>query len=196
MFLITAFSLALLIFSEGVAGIEHSVQEAIGILESLGAAGVCHPYTNDFAPAIPLCDYDNTLFRRLEYEYESESESSHHESSWFYARNALFALLCVSASAIMAGTLMGFMTLEPLMLSVKARAASTIEDRHKAQALLPFTQKKNLVLVSILIVNCVANEALPLFLDEIVPDYMALILSVTLGTSYVSLRKMERMSPV
>jgi metal transporter CNNM len=94
----------------------------------------------------------------------------------------------------MAGTLMGFMTLEPLLLSVKARAASTLEERHKAQALLPFTEKKNLVLVSILIVNCATNEALPLFLDQIVPGYIAVILSVTLGTLFVRSRKVCRLS--
>jgi hypothetical protein len=156
----------------------------------VGVAGACHPYTNDFAPHLPLCDFDNTLLRRL------ETESTHDESGWFYAKNALFSLLCVSASAIMAGTLMGFMTLEPLLLSVKARAASTLEERHKAQALLPFTEKKNLVLVSILIVNCATNEALPLFLDQIVPDYIAVIVSVTLGTFCMRSKEMECRTPV
>jgi hypothetical protein len=182
MFFIPAFFLGLLGISGSVATTrtEDSVREAIGILESVGAEGACHPFSSEFAPDLPLCDYDNTLLRRL------ESDSAHDESSWFYAKNVLFSLLCISGSAIMAGTLMGFMTLEPLLLSVKARAASTLEERHKAQALLPFTEKKNLVLVSILIVNCATNEALPLFLDQIVPDYMAVILSVTLGTLFDS----------
>jgi hypothetical protein len=189
--LLPAFVLVRLFFSGGVVGsrTEDSVQEAIAILESVGAAGVCHPLTNDFAPALPLCHYDSTLLRRL------HEESSHNEGSWFYARNILFSLLCVTASAIMAGTLMGFMTLDPLVLGIKARASNSPEERHKAQALLPFTQKKNLVLVSILVVNCATNEALPIFLNEIVPDYVAVILSVTLGTSLAPKNGMN-MTPV
>jgi hypothetical protein len=178
--LLLAFVLVLLIFSGGVAGsrTEDSVQEAIAILESVGAAGVCHPFTNDFAPALPLCHHDSTLLRRLE-----STHNVRNEGSWFYARNALFSLLCITVSAIMAGTLMGFMTLDPLVLGIKARTANSPDERSKAQALLPFTQKKNLVLVSVLIVNCATNEALPIFLNEIVPEYVAVILSVTLGTS-------------
>ena len=184
MHLLPSFVFVLLIISGGVAGnrTEDSVQEAIAILESVGAAGVCHPFTDDFAPALPLCPHESTLLRRLEYTYTHNVQDS--EDGWYYARNALFSLLCITSSAIMAGTLMGFMTLDPLLLSIKARVDSSMEVRHKAKALLPFTQKKNLVLVAVLICNCATNEALPIFLDRIVPEYVAVILSVTLGTSH------------
>ena len=35
-------------------------------------------------------------------------------------------------------------------------------------------------MVTLLLMNALANEALPLFLDKLVPAYMAVILSVTL----------------
>ena len=181
--LLLAFVFVLLIFSGDVAGdrTEDSVQEAIAILESVGAAGVCHPFTNDFAPALPLCHHDSTSHRRLEYTYAHNPHDD--EGGWYYARNTLWSFLCISCSAIMAGTLMGFMTLDPLVLGIKARVDNSLEVRHQAQALLPFIQKKNLVLVAVLICNCATNEALPIFLDRIVPEYVAIILSVTLGTS-------------
>jgi hypothetical protein len=57
---------------------EDLVREAIGILKSVGAEEACHSFSSEFAPDLPLCDYNNTLLRRL------ESDATHDESSWFY----------------------------------------------------------------------------------------------------------------
>jgi metal transporter CNNM len=67
----------------------------------------------------------------------------------------------------MSGLLMGVMTLDPLMMGIKARVASTVDERRMAVKLMPFIQNKNLVLVSILLINCGVNEALPVFFDAI-----------------------------
>ena len=47
------------------------------------------------------------------------------------------------------------------------------------QNLLWFTKNHHLTLVTLLLANAVAAEALPLFLDKLVPEYLAIVLSVT-----------------
>eukprot|EP00913_Durusdinium_trenchii_P018109 g17017.t1 len=80
-------------------------------------------------------------------------------------------LLCVLSAALAAGLTLGLATLEPFGLQVilAARpedAATTYSDHH-------------LLLVTLLLFNTVANEALPVFLDELVPSWVALLLSVS-----------------
>ena len=97
-----------------------------------------------------------------------------------YIFNGVMALACIIAGATMAGLLMGVMTLDPLILGVKARTADSKTERRRVNALMPFVQNKNLVLVSVLLVNCGVNEALPMFLDELLPNpIITIIVSVT-----------------
>jgi metal transporter CNNM len=97
-----------------------------------------------------------------------------------YIFNGMMASACIIMGALMAGLLMGVMTLDPLILAVKARTADSKTERRRVNALMPFVQNKNLVLVSVLLVNCGVNEALPMFLDELLPNpVLTIIISVT-----------------
>lgn len=48
-----------------------------------------------------------------------------------------------------------------------------------ASRLLPIVRKHHLLLVTLLLCNAGCMEALPLFLDNMMPDYLAIIVSVT-----------------
>ena len=76
---------------------------------------------------------------------------------------------------------MGLLSLDELMLLIKQRAGATEKERKAAGRLLPIVRQHHLLLVSLLLMNAMANEALPLFLDKIVPGYLAVILSVTVS---------------
>ena len=54
--------------------------------------------------------------------------------------------------------------------------------KHKqcAARVLPLIKRHHLLLVTLLLMNATANEALPIFLDKIVSEAVAIILSVTL----------------
>jgi metal transporter CNNM len=97
-----------------------------------------------------------------------------------YIFNGMMVLTCICLGATMAGLLMGIMSLDPLILGVKARTAATEVERQRAMALLPFVQNKNLVLVSVLLVNCGTNEALPIFMDALLDNpLLTVILALT-----------------
>jgi metal transporter CNNM len=122
-------------------------------------------------------DYFQESFGDVRVSYDEQNETivtvgdnvivvvEHQLSHYIY--NGVMLMICILIGALMSGLLMGVMTLDPLMMGIKARVASTIDERKMAVKLIPFTQNKNLVLVSILLVNCGVNEALPVFFDAI-----------------------------
>ncbi|OEU19879.1 DUF21-domain-containing protein, partial [Fragilariopsis cylindrus CCMP1102] len=78
-----------------------------------------------------------------------------------------------------AGLTMGMLSIDPLMLLVKIRASHSQEEKKQAEALLPIVKQHHLLLVTLLLLNSMANEALPLFLEVLVSPVVSVILSVS-----------------
>ena len=95
-----------------------------------------------------------------------------HETD-FYITNIAAVSICVILAALMAGLTMGMLSLEPLELAIKMRTG-TESERRMAKTLLPLINDHHRLLVTLLVINAAANEALPLFLDELVPGYVAI----------------------
>ena len=102
------------------------------------------------------------------------------EDTWMYVSNALCALLCITVAALAAGLTLGMLGLDPLLLLIKQRAATDLKERQAASRLLPVVQQHHRLLVTLLLMNAVANEALPIFLEALVPPAYAVLVSVTL----------------
>jgi metal transporter CNNM len=99
------------------------------------------------------------------------------EAFWW---NAAAALTCVGLAALAAGLTLGMLGLDPLMLLIKERAAASPVERGQAKRLLPMVRQHHRLLVTLLLMNSIANEALPIFLEALVPPSVAILLSVTL----------------
>jgi hypothetical protein len=89
------------------------LQEASNWLEeSLGVSGLCHPQSNDYAPAFPKCTEtaDNNIDRRLAQDNYTSSEREYAEikSLGFIGLNLGLALLCVVAGGLAAGLTVGY----------------------------------------------------------------------------------------
>jgi len=82
-------------------------------------------------------------------------------------------------AALAAGLTMGLLSLDPLMLLVKIRASRSPEQKQQAEAVLPIVKQHHLLLVTLLLLNSMANEALPLFLEKLVSPVVSVLLSVT-----------------
>jgi len=67
-------------------------------------------------------------------------------------------------------------------------------ERRRAEDLLEITTDKNVLLVSLILVNAIANEALPIFLDEVLPQWLAIIVSVTLVIFFCELLPITMMT--
>lgn len=109
-------------------------------------------------------------------------------SEWFAF--IAMAVTCVVCAAFAAGLTMGLVALDPMQLQITLHmdvrdCASAHErealllDQACALRVLPLIENHHLLLVTLLLVNAGANEALPIFLDALLPSWAAILVSVT-----------------
>lgn len=92
--------------------------------------------------------------------------------------NLVLSMLCLTFTAFCAGRILGILSLDTLMLQIKIRSGTDPDDQRHARILLPVVQQRHLVLVSLLLLNFVADETLPLFLNKLLPTWMAVCLYI------------------
>jgi metal transporter CNNM len=64
-------------------------------------------------------------------------------------------------------------------MTIKLRSG-TANEKKNASKVLPIISRHHLLLVTLMLWNASATEALPIFLSGLVPEYLAVIISVTL----------------
>lgn len=79
----------------------------------------------------------------------------------------------------MSGLTVGYLSIDDLVLELKV-INGTEKEKKDANRVLAILASRHWLLVTLLLINAAAMEALPLFLDGIVPNYLAIIISVTL----------------
>lgn len=95
---------------------------------------------------------------------------------WFlYAGVSCFLVLF---AGIMSGLTLGLMSLGLVELEILQQSGTPTEKK-QAATILPVVQKQHQLLVTLLLCNAVAMEALPIYLDKLFNQYLAIILSVT-----------------
>ncbi|GLU08814.1 hypothetical protein SLE2022_257010 [Rubroshorea leprosula] len=98
-------------------------------------------------------------------------------SVWFFV-NAGVSCVLVLFAGIMSGLTLGLMSLGLVELEILQRSGTPTEKK-QAAAILPVVQKQHQLLVTLLLCNAAAMEALPIYLDKLFNQYVAIILSVT-----------------
>jgi len=93
--------------------------------------------------------------------------------------NSLMAGICVLCAGLAAGLTMGLLSMDATKLEIKCRVG-TEEEKRDANLVLPIVKQHHLLLVTLLLFNSIANETLPIFLGELVPNYVAILLAVFL----------------
>ncbi|XP_059299035.1 DUF21 domain-containing protein At4g14240-like isoform X2 [Lycium ferocissimum] len=105
-----------------------------------------------------------------------EAEIAFGTVTWFvYAGLSCFLVLF---AGIMSGLTLGLMSLGLVELEILQRSG-TPSEKKQAAAILPVVQKQHQLLVTLLLCNAAAMEALPIYLDKMFNQYVAIILSVT-----------------
>ncbi|XP_045806448.1 DUF21 domain-containing protein At4g14240-like isoform X1 [Trifolium pratense] len=96
--------------------------------------------------------------------------------TWFiYAGISCFLVIF---AGIMSGLTLGLMSLGLVDLEILQRSGSPSEKK-QAAVILPVVQKQHQLLVTLLLCNAAAMEALPIYLDKLFNQFVAIILSVT-----------------
>lgn len=130
----------------------------------LASASYAHPIALVGEEACPPCE-------------EAEEEFLRPPDPAFYI-DVLIVIFCISTAGLMAGCTMGILSIDPLTLRLKQMEGSA-DDRRCAEAVLPVLSAHHDLLVTLLLCNAAANEALPIFLDRLVDPATAVLLSVT-----------------
>ncbi|OMO55070.1 hypothetical protein CCACVL1_27400 [Corchorus capsularis] len=98
-------------------------------------------------------------------------------SAWWFIYAGISCFLVLFAG-IMSGLTLGLMSLGLVELEILQRSG-TPSEKKQAAAILPVVQKQHQLLVTLLLCNAAAMEALPIYLDKLFNQYLAIILSVT-----------------
>lgn len=93
--------------------------------------------------------------------------------------NGILACLCVMCGGLAAGLTIGLVPLDETKLEMKI-IIGTQEEKEAARKILPIVRQHHLLMVTLLLFNALSNEMLPIFLGALVPNYLAIIISVTL----------------
>ncbi|GFP94828.1 duf21 domain-containing protein at4g14240 [Phtheirospermum japonicum] len=96
---------------------------------------------------------------------------------WWFVYAGLSCVLVLFAG-IMSGLTLGLMSLGLVDLEILQRSGTPTEKK-QASVILPVVQKQHQLLVTLLLCNAAAMEALPIYLDKLFNQYVAIILSVT-----------------
>jgi ankyrin repeat/SOCS box protein 13/metal transporter CNNM len=98
-------------------------------------------------------------------------------SPTFY-HDIIISICLILGAALAAGLTMGLMSLDRMNLEILERSGT---ETQKAQAarILPLVKQHHLLLVTLLLMNAACNEALPLFLDNLMDPATTVIVSVT-----------------
>ncbi|XP_019177838.1 PREDICTED: DUF21 domain-containing protein At5g52790 isoform X2 [Ipomoea nil] len=95
---------------------------------------------------------------------------------WVYL---VICIALVAFAGLMSGLTLGLMSLSLVDLEVLIKAGEPA-DRKNAEKILPIVKNQHLLLCTLLICNALAMEALPIFIDALLPAWGAILISVTL----------------
>ncbi|KAM4076285.1 hypothetical protein ACJW30_12G051300 [Castanea mollissima] len=98
----------------------------------------------------------------------------------------VYLVICVALvcfAGLMSGLTLGLMSISLLDLEVLAKAGQP-QDRKNAEKILPIVKNHHLLLCTLLISNSIAMEALPIFVDGLLPAWGAILVSVTLVLAF------------
>ena len=96
-----------------------------------------------------------------------------------FATDISMVFVCIVCAGFASGLTQGLLSLDFTEMTIKMRSG-TPEEKLQAAKVLPIISRHHLLLVSLMLWNAAATEALPIFLSGLVPEYLAIIISVTL----------------
>ncbi|OWM79589.1 hypothetical protein CDL15_Pgr023001 [Punica granatum] len=95
-------------------------------------------------------------------------------------------LVLVSFAGITSGLALGLLSFGQVDLEVLVKAGQPRENNYAAK-ILPLIKNEHLLLCTLLVAKSLAMEALPIFLDSILPSWAAILMSVTLAIAFAEI---------
>ena len=96
-----------------------------------------------------------------------------------FALYVCLVALCVLFASFASGLTQGLLSLSPLEVQIYIRSG-TADEKKYAALLQPIIKNHHLLLCTLMLWNASAFEALPIFLNKLVTEWQAIVISVTL----------------
>ncbi|KAL4430835.1 hypothetical protein ABPG75_006091 [Micractinium tetrahymenae] len=109
---------------------------------------------------------------------DPDDPDSKREHDQMFVPLVLLACFLVSMAGLMSGLTLGLMSLDQVDIEI-LRRSGTERQRRLAQRIQPVLSRPHVLLVTLLVCNALAAEALPLVLDRLADPVTAIILSVS-----------------
>ncbi|KAL2535623.1 protein of unknown function-containing protein [Forsythia ovata] len=109
--------------------------------------------------------------------FYADSQDIEFGNPWWFVYAGVSCFLVIFAG-IMSGLTLGLMSLGLVELEILQRSGTSTEKK-QAAIIFPVVQKQHQLLVTLLLCNAAAMEALPIYLDKLFHPVVAVILSVT-----------------
>eukprot|EP00344_Euplotes_crassus_P003404 CAMPEP_0196996352 /NCGR_PEP_ID=MMETSP1380-20130617/2254_1 /TAXON_ID=5936 /ORGANISM="Euplotes crassus, Strain CT5" /LENGTH=550 /DNA_ID=CAMNT_0042412287 /DNA_START=71 /DNA_END=1723 /DNA_ORIENTATION=+ len=110
-------------------------------------------------------------------EEESSNGGRFPPGSYMFYYCLIVAVLLTLGAGVMSGLTVGYLSIDQLELEMKLQNG-TEEEKKNALAVLPVLEDHHYLLVTLLLANALCMEALPIYLDSIVPSAYAILISV------------------
>ena len=128
-----------------------------------------NPHTNVFTYNDIMCAASTMLIN-------TNTETLNNTAFWF---NVLMVIILTIFAGLMSGLTVGYLSIDDLIMELKLTTGTT-EEKHYARNILPVISNHHWLLVTLLLCNSFAMEAMPIFLARIVSEVLAIVISVTL----------------
>ena len=86
-------------------------------------------------------------------------------------------MICCCSAGVMSGLTVGMTGLDHLELEIEAR--KTPQKKKSVDAIFSVTEQHHWMLVTLLLLNAIAMESLPIYLDRMMTSGQAILVSVT-----------------
>lgn len=111
--------------------------------------------------------------------YYSRRLGGYHGKAENLPLNLTMVFVCILCAGFASGLTQGLLSLDFTEMKIKSRSGTPSEKKY-ADKLIPVIKRHHLLIVTLMLWNASATEALPIFLSGLVPEYLAIVISVTL----------------
>ena len=149
-----------------------------------------------FSSVLNITHHHHQQINCSTYHHHKSKMSTDHESVWDYWApifdgefsdfsdlsdiiNIVMSIVCITGAALAAGLTMGLMSLDTTKVELKTITGNPVE-KAQAEKILPIIKQHHLLLVTLLLFNSISNESLPIFLGALFPNWLAILISVTM----------------
>ena len=117
---------------------------------------------------------------KLELEKANGHEIDYSKLSWnFIIVNSLIVLFLTCLAGLVSGLTVGYLSIDELVLELRTIGGND-EEKADGAIIQDVLSDRHRLLVSLLLTNAAAMESLPIFLNKLVPEWAAIIVSTTL----------------